>query len=160
MNDIKALYARWKDRATLDPDLAAELAQIEGDEDAILDRFYKNLEFGTAGLRGVIGAGTNRMNVYTVGQATQGLASYLNETYDAPSVAIAYDSRIKSDTFSRFAAGVLAANGIRVYIYPELVPTPMLSFAVRHFGCKGGIILTASHNPAKYNGYKCYDPEG
>ncbi len=160
MNDIKALYARWKERATLDPDLAAELAQIEGDEDAILDRFYKNLEFGTAGLRGVIGAGTNRMNVYTVGQATQGLASYLNETYDAPSVAIAYDSRIKSDTFSRFAAGVLAANGIRVYIYPELVPTPMLSFAVRHFGCKGGIILTASHNPAKYNGYKCYDPEG
>ncbi|MBQ6093252.1 MAG: phospho-sugar mutase [Clostridia bacterium] len=160
MNDIKALYARWKERATLDPDLTAELAQIEGDEDAILDRFYKNLEFGTAGLRGVIGAGTNRMNVYTVGQATQGLASYLNETYDAPSVAIAYDSRIKSDTFSRFAAGVLAANGIRVYIYPELVPTPMLSFAVRHFGCKGGIILTASHNPAKYNGYKCYDPEG
>ena len=160
MNDIKALYARWKERATLDPDLTAELAQIEGDEDAILDRFYKNLEFGTAGLRGVIGAGTNRMNVYTVGQATQGLASYLNETYDAPSVAIAYDSRIKSDTFSRFAAGVLAANGIHVYIYPELVPTPMLSFAVRYFGCKGGIILTASHNPAQYNGYKCYDPEG
>ncbi len=100
------------------------------------------------------------MNIYTVGQATQGLASYLNETYDAPSVAIAYDSRIKSETFSRFAAGVLAANGIHVYIYPELVPTPMLSFAVRHFGCKGGIILTASHNPAQYNGYKCYDPEG
>ena len=160
MNDIHALYARWKERATLDPDLAAELAAVEGDEDAILDRFYKNLEFGTAGLRGVIGAGTNRMNVYTVGQATQGLASYLNETYDAPSVAIAYDSRIKSDTFSRFAAGVLAANGIHVYIYPELVPTPMLSFAVRRFGCKSGIILTASHNPAKYNGYKCYDPEG
>ncbi len=160
MNDIKALYARWKAKATLDPDLAAELAAIAGDEDAILDRFYKNLEFGTAGLRGVIGAGTNRMNVYTVGQATQGLASYLNETYDKPTVAIAYDSRIKSDTFSRFAAGVLAANDIHVYIYPELVPTPMLSFAVRHFGCKGGIILTASHNPAKYNGYKCYDPEG
>ena len=160
MNDIHALYARWKQKALADPDLAAELNAIAGDEDAILDRFYKNLEFGTAGLRGIIGAGTNRMNIYTVGQATQGLASYLNEMYDAPSVAIAYDSRIKSDAFSRFAAGVLAANGIHVYIYPELVPTPMLSFAVRRFGCKGGIILTASHNPAKYNGYKCYDPEG
>lgn len=160
MNDIHALYARWKEKAVADPDLAAELAAIEGDEDAILDRFYKNLEFGTGGLRGVIGAGTNRMNVYTVGQATQGLASYLNETYDSPAVAIAYDSRIKSDTFARFAAGVLAANGLHVYIYPELVPTPMLSFAVRYFHCKGGIILTASHNPAKYNGYKCYDPEG
>ena len=160
MNDIHALYDRWLKKATADPDLGKELQAIAGDEDAILDRFYKNLEFGTAGLRGVIGAGTNRMNIYTVGQATQGLASYLNETYDAPSVAIAYDSRIKSDTFSRFAAGVLAANGIHVYIYPELVPTPMLSFAVRHFGCKGGIILTASHNPAQYNGYKCYDPEG
>ncbi|MBR6314564.1 MAG: phospho-sugar mutase [Clostridia bacterium] len=160
MNDIHALYARWKEKAVADPDLAAELAAIEGDEEAILDRFYKNLEFGTGGLRGVIGAGTNRMNVYTVGQATQGLASYLNETYDSPAVAIAYDSRIKSDTFARFAAGVLAANGLHVYIYPELVPTPMLSFAVRYFHCKGGIILTASHNPAKYNGYKCYDPEG
>ena len=160
MNDIHALYARWKEKALADPDLAAELAAIDGDEEAILDRFYKNLEFGTGGLRGVIGAGTNRMNVYTVGQATQGLASYLNETYDSPAVAIAYDSRIKSDTFARFSAGVLAANGIHVYIYPELVPTPMLSFAVRYFHCKGGIILTASHNPAKYNGYKCYDPEG
>ena len=160
MNDIHALYARWKEKAVADPNLAAELAAIEGDEEAILDRFYKNLEFGTGGLRGVIGAGTNRMNVYTVGQATQGLASYLNETYDSPAVAIAYDSRIKSDTFARFAAGVLAANGLHVYIYPELVPTPMLSFAVRYFHCKGGIILTASHNPAKYNGYKCYDPEG
>ncbi len=160
MNDIHALYARWLEKAVADPDLAAELQSVAGDEDAILDRFYKNLEFGTGGLRGVIGAGTNRMNVYTVGQATQGLASYLNETYDSPAVAIAYDSRIKSDTFARFAAGVLAANDIHVYIYPELVPTPMLSFAVRRFGCKGGIILTASHNPAKYNGYKCYDPEG
>ena len=160
MNDIHALYARWKEKAVADPDLAVELQAIDGDEDAILDRFFKNLEFGTGGLRGVIGAGTNRMNVYTVGQATQGLASYLNETYDSPAVAIAYDSRIKSDTFARFAAGVLAANGLHVYIYPELVPTPMLSFAVRYFHCKGGIILTASHNPAKYNGYKCYDPEG
>ena len=160
MNDIHALYALWKEKAVADPDLQAELAAVEGDEEAILDRFYKNLEFGTAGLRGVIGAGTNRMNGYTVNQATQGLATYLNATYDAPSVAIAYDSRIKSDVFSKSAAAVLAANGIKVYLYPELVPTPMLSFAVRYFHCKGGIILTASHNPAKYNGYKCYDPEG
>lgn len=160
MNDIHALYARWKEKAVADPDLQAELSSIDGNDDEILDRFYKNLEFGTAGLRGVIGAGTNRMNVYTVNQATQGLASYLNATYDKPSVAIAYDSRIKSTDFSKSAAAVLAANGIKVYIYPELVPTPMLSFAVRRFHCKGGIILTASHNPAKYNGYKCYDPEG
>ena len=160
MNDIHALYELWKENATADPDLIKELKSVEGNEDEILDRFYKNLEFGTGGLRGVIGAGTNRMNVYTVGQATQGLAAYLNSTYDSPSVAIAYDSRIKSEKFARFAAGVLAANGIKVYIYPELVPTPMLSFAVRRFSCKGGIILTASHNPAKYNGYKCYDPNG
>ncbi len=160
MNDIHALYELWKKNATADPDLIAELASVAGSEDEILDRFYKNLEFGTGGLRGVIGAGTNRMNVYTVGQATQGLAAYLNCTYDAPSVAIAYDSRIKSQKFAEFAAGVLAANDIKVYIYPELVPTPMLSFAVRYFSCKGGIVLTASHNPAKYNGYKCYDPNG
>ena len=160
MNDIHALYKLWKEKAVADPDLIAELNSVDGNEDEILDRFYKNLEFGTGGLRGVIGAGTNRMNVYTVGQATQGLAAYLNSTYEAPSVAIAYDSRIKSQKFAKFAAGVLAANGIKVYIYPELVPTPMLSFAVRYFSCKGGIVLTASHNPAKYNGYKCYDPNG
>ncbi len=160
MNDINALYTLWKEKAVNDPDLAKELAEVEGNEEEILDRFYKNLEFGTAGLRGVIGAGTNRMNVYTVGQATQGLADYLNSEFENPSVAIAYDSRIKSDYFSKYAAGVLAANGIKVYIYPELVPTPMLSFAVRRLGCQSGIILTASHNPAKYNGYKCYDPNG
>lgn len=160
MNDINALYKLWKEKAVSDPDLQAELEAVEGKEDEILDRFYKNLEFGTAGLRGVIGAGTNRMNVYTVGQATQGLADYLNSEFENPSVAIAYDSRIKSDYFSKYAAGVLAANGIKVYIYPELVPTPMLSFAVRRLGCSSGIILTASHNPAKYNGYKCYDPNG
>ena len=160
MNDINSLYKLWKEKAVNDPDLVSELSEIDGKEDEILDRFYKNLEFGTAGLRGVIGAGTNRMNIYTVGQATQGLASFLLEEYESPSVAIAYDSRIKSDTFARYAAGVLAANGIKVYFYPELVPTPMLSFAVRQLGCKSGIIITASHNPAKYNGYKCYDPEG
>ncbi len=160
MNDINKLYDIWLSSATADKDLISELESIKGDEEAILDRFYKNLEFGTAGLRGVIGAGTNRMNVYTVNQATQGLADYLNESFENPSVAIAYDSRIKSKEFAESAAGVLAANGIKVYIYPELVPTPMLSFAVRRLGCSSGIIITASHNPSKYNGFKCYDPNG
>ncbi len=160
MNDINKLYEIWLSSAVADVDLIPELESIKGDNDAILDRFYKNLEFGTAGLRGVIGAGTNRMNVYTVNQATQGLADYLNESFDEPSVAIAYDSRIKSKEFAESAAGVLAANGIKVYIYPELVPTPMLSFAVRRLGCSSGIIITASHNPSKYNGFKCYDPNG
>ncbi len=160
MNDINKLYSLWCEKAVADPDLQAELAAVKGKEEEINDRFYRNLEFGTAGLRGVIGAGTNRMNVYTVGQATQGLASYLLDEYENPSVAIAYDSRIKSTEFAKFAAGVLAANGIKVWFYPELVPTPMLSFAVRELHCKGGIIITASHNPAEYNGYKCYDPEG
>lgn len=160
MNDIKKLYEMWLEKATADKDLIPELLSIKNDEEAILDRFYKDLEFGTAGLRGVLGAGTNRMNVYTVGRATQGLADYLNSNFKNPSVAIAYDSRIKSNYLSKCAASVLAANGIKVYIYPELVPTPMLSFAVRYFKCSSGIILTASHNPAKYNGYKCYDPNG
>ncbi|MBQ8765995.1 MAG: phospho-sugar mutase [Clostridia bacterium] len=160
MNDISKLYDLWLSSATADEDLIPELESVKGDEEAILDRFYKNLEFGTAGLRGVIGAGTNRMNVYTVNQATQGLADYLNEAFDEPSVAIAYDSRIKSKEFAESAAGVLAANGIKVYIYPELVPTPMLSFAVRRLNCSSGIIITASHNPSKYNGFKCYDPNG
>ncbi len=160
MNDIKKLYDLWLSSATADKDLIPELESVKDDEDGKLDRFYKNLEFGTAGLRGVIGAGTNRMNVYTVNQATQGLADYLNESFEKPSVAIAYDSRIKSKEFAESAAGVLAANGIKVYIYPELVPTPMLSFAVRRLNCSSGIIITASHNPSKYNGYKCYDPNG
>lgn len=160
MNDINFLYEQWLKSAVADKDLIPELESIKGNEEAILDRFYKNLEFGTAGLRGVIGAGTNRMNVYTVNQATQGLADYLNENFEEPSIAIAYDSRIKSEEFAKSAAGVLAANGIKVYIYPELVPTPMLSFAVRRLGCSSGIIITASHNPSKYNGYKCYDPNG
>lgn len=160
MNDAKTLYKLWCEKATLDPDIKAELDKIENDEEAVFDRFYKNLEFGTAGLRGVIGAGTNRMNVYTVNQATQGLADYLLSEFENPSVAVAYDSRIKSDVFAKSAAGVLAANGIRVYFYPVLVPTPMLSFAVRRLRCSSGIIITASHNPSKYNGYKCYDPNG
>ena len=135
MNDINALYSLWSEKAVLDGDLKEELEKIRGNEEEILDRFYRSLEFGTAGLRGVLGAGTNRMNIYTVNQATQGLANYLNEAFENPSVAIAYDSRIKSDLFAREAAGVLAANGIKVWIYPELVPTPMLSFAVRRLKC-------------------------
>ena len=158
--DINALYNEWLQKATGDADLIAELESVKGNDDEILDRFYRSLEFGTAGLRGVIGAGTNRMNIYTVGRATQGLADFLNKNYENPSVAIGYDSRIKSEYFSREAAEVLAANGIKVYIYDELEPTPCLSYAIRHFHTSSGIILTASHNPAKYNGYKCYNPKG
>jgi phosphoglucomutase len=159
MNDIKALYALWREKAT-EPDVAAELAAVEGKEDEILDRFWQDLAFGTGGLRGVLGAGTNRMNVYTVGKATQGLANYLNEDFTAPSVVIGYDSRINSDVFARIAAEVLAANGIKVYFFPELIPTPVVAYAVRTLGCSSGIVITASHNPSKYNGYKCYDARG
>lgn len=158
--DINSLYSEWLEKATADPDLKAELESIKDNDDEILDRFYKSLEFGTAGLRGVIGAGTNRMNVYTVGRATQGLADYLNANFENPSIAIGYDSRIKSEYFSKEAAKVLAANGVKVYLYDELEPTPCLSFAIRKFRTSSGIILTASHNPGKYNGYKCYDYRG
>ncbi len=169
-------YETWRARAVLDPDLAAELVDMEGDAQRIEDAFFRDLEFGTGGLRGVIGAGTNRMNVYTVGKASQGLANYIlaggangsDETTgadravgsSAKSIAISYDSRIKSDLFSRTAAGVFAANGIRVYIYSELMPTPCLSYAVRELGCDAGIMVTASHNPSKYNGYKVYGSDG
>lgn len=158
--DINALYNEWLEKADADPDLRVELESIKGNDEEILDRFYRSLEFGTAGLRGVIGAGTNRMNVYTVGRATQGLSNFLNKNYENPSIAIGYDSRIKSDYFSREAASILAANGIKVYLFDELEPTPCLSYAIRHFHTSSGIILTASHNPAKYNGYKCYNPQG
>ena len=158
--DINALYNEWLEKATADPDLKEELLSVKGNDDEILDRFYRCLEFGTAGLRGVIGAGTNRMNYYTVCQATQGLADFLNKHFENPSVAIGYDSRIKSDYFSIEAAKVLAANGVKVYLYRELEPTPCLSFAIRYFKTSSGIILTASHNPAKYNGYKCYNSNG
>ena len=157
---IQAKYDLWRARATEDADLPAELEAIAGDEDAIFDRFYCELDFGTAGLRGVIGAGDNRMNIYTVRKATQGLANYLRAKYDSSAVAIAYDSRIKSELFSREAARVLAAAGIKVYLFDELNPTPVLSFAVRELHCQAGIMVTASHNPAKYNGYKCYGPNG
>lgn len=158
--DIQALYNEWLQNAVDDPDLTAELKSIQGNNDEILDRFYRSLEFGTAGLRGVIGAGTNRMNIYTVGRATQGLCDFLNKHYENPSVAIGYDSRIKSEYFSKEAASIFAANGVKVYLYDELEPTPCLSFAIRHFHTSSGIIITASHNPAKYNGYKCYNPMG
>lgn len=158
--DINTLYNEWLEKAVADPDLRAELESIKGKDDEILDRFYRCLEFGTAGLRGVIGAGTNRMNYYTVCQATQGLSDFLNAHFEHPSIAIGYDSRIKSDYFSKEAAKVLAANGIKVYLFKELQPTPCLSFAVRYFKTSSGIILTASHNPAKYNGYKCYNANG
>ncbi|SHM88340.1 phospho-sugar mutase [Ruminococcus flavefaciens] len=154
------LYSLWCENATEDPDLQAELAEVKGNNDAIIDRFYRDLEFGTGGLRGVIGAGTNRMNIYTVRRATQGFADYLNQEYKNPSVAISFDSRIKSDVFSKAAAEVLAANGIKVHIYSELMPTPCLSWAVRALKCQGGIMITASHNPAKYNGYKVYGDDG
>lgn len=153
------LYSLWLEKAVDDPDLVDELKSIKGKDDEIYDRFYRELEFGTAGLRGVIGAGTNRMNIYTVRKATQGLAEYVIEM-GGESVAIAYDSRIKSTLFAQEAAKVLAANGIKVYIYKELMPTPMLSFAVRELKCTSGIVITASHNPAKYNGYKAYGSDG
>lgn len=153
-------YERWLGQKLDDPDLTKELESIRGQEAEINDRFYRNLAFGTGGLRGVIGAGTNRMNVYTVRKATQGLANYLNRTAKNPSVAIAYDSRIKSDLFAKQSAAVLAENGIHVHIYPWLSPTPTLSWAVRCLKCDAGICVTASHNPAKYNGYKVYGSDG
>ena len=155
-----ALYDLWLSRAVEDPDLPAELAGIAGDEAAINDRFYRDLEFGTGGLRGVIGAGTNRMNIYTIRRATQGLADSVNAAGLPKKVALGHDSRIKGDLFAREAARVLAANGITAYLYPRLEPTPALSWAVRYLGCGAGICVTASHNPAKYNGYKVYGADG
>ena len=157
---INEQYKIWCKKAIGDPDLVTELKDMQGNDELISDAFYKSLEFGTAGLRGVIGAGTNRMNIYTVGQASQGLAAYVNSVTKNGTIAIAYDSRIKSDVFARTAAAIFAANGIKVYIYKELMPTPMLSFAVRRLKCDAGVVVTASHNPAKYNGYKAYGPDG
>ncbi len=159
MNDINKLYSLWCEKAT-EKEVLDELISVKGDEKEILDRFWQNLTFGTGGLRGVIGAGTNRMNVYTVSQATQGLSNYLNEAFKNPSVAVGYDSRINSDKFAKAAAAVLAANGIKVYIFRELMPTPIVAYAVKELSCSSGIVITASHNPSKYNGYKCYDERG
>ena len=153
-------YERWLAQELDDADLRPELLSIQGLEEEIKDRFAVELSFGTAGLRGVLGAGTNRMNVYMVRKATQGLANYLLRTPGEKSVAISYDSRIKSDVFAREAACVLAANGVKAWIYKELMPVPALSFATRFLKCDAGIMVTASHNPAKYNGYKAYGPDG
>ena len=158
---VKETIKLWQDNVT-EPDLKAELDALvsAGDEDALNDAFYRNLEFGTAGLRGTLGVGTNRMNVYVVAQATQGVANYLNAHYDHPTIAIARDSRLKGEDFQRVAAGVLAANGVHVYVYPRIEPVPTLSFAVRYLHTSAGIVLTASHNPAQYNGYKVYNDNG
>ena len=157
--DIQSRFALWKEKAVDDPDLTAELSALT-EEKEIFERFYRDLEFGTGGLRGVIGAGTNRMNIYVIRRATQGLCNYLKSTDLPQSIAIGYDSRIKSDLFAREAARVIAANGLIAYIYPRLEPTPTLSWAVRYLGCGAGVCVTASHNPAKYNGYKVYGSDG
>ena len=153
-------YERWLNADLEDADLRPELAGIEGNDDEIKERFALALKFGTAGLRGVLGAGTNRMNIYVVRQATQGLANWVKTQGGSQTVAISYDSRLKSDVFAKTAAGVLAANGIQVRIYDALMPVPALSFATRYYKCNAGVMVTASHNPAKYNGYKAYGPDG
>lgn len=153
-------YKRWLAADLEDADLKPELMKIEGNDEEIKDRFAVALKFGTAGLRGVLGAGTNRMNIYVVRQATQGLANWVKTQGGNQTVAIAYDSRLKSDVFAKTAASVLAANGINVRIYDALMPVPALSFATRYYECNAGIMVTASHNPAKYNGYKAYGPDG
>lgn len=156
--DIKKEYVRWLEHATADEDVISELGQM--DEAEIDDAFYRDLAFGTGGLRGVIGAGTNRMNIYTVAKASQGLADYLKKKYDAPSVVIGYDSRIKSELFAKVAAGVFAVNGVQVHIWPALMPVPTVSFATRYLAASAGVMITASHNPSKYNGYKVYGADG
>ena len=153
-------YKRWLSANLIDFDLHAELAGIENDEEAIKERFAVSLKFGTAGLRGTLGAGTNRMNIWVVRQATQGVADWVKTQGGTQTVAISYDSRLKGWTFAKDAAAVLAANGINVRLYDELMPVPALSFATRYYHCNAGIMITASHNPAKYNGFKAYGPDG
>ena len=162
MSDVKALYEIWAANASEDADVVRELESMKDDPVRMEDAFYRDLAFGTGGLRGVIGAGTNRMNIYTVAKASQGLANYVKKNFAEADrkIAVSYDSRIKSDLFSQVASGVFAANGIHVHIYPELMPTPCLSFAVRALKCAAGIMVTASHNPSKYNGYKVYGSDG
>lgn len=153
-------YKRWLAADLQDADLSPELRKIQGNDEEIKDRFAVSLQFGTAGLRGVLGAGTNRMNIYVVAQATQGLANWVKTQGGTQTVAISFDTRLKSDVFSKTAAGVLAANGLKVRIYDAAMPVPALSFATRYYNCNAGIMVTASHNPAKYNGYKAYGPDG
>ena len=159
MQDYRAVYAAWCQSPVLDGDTRAELLALE-DEQEIEDRFYRDLAFGTGGLRGLLGAGSNRMNIYTVRRATQGLANYLKKQGLTQKVAISYDSRVNSDLFAQETARVLAANGVEAWLYPRLEPTPALSFAVRALGCGAGVCVTASHNPARYNGYKVYGADG
>lgn len=160
VHDINLKYDYWIQNVADGSELKKELESIRQNDSEIRERFYKDLEFGTGGLRGIIGAGTNRMNIYTVGKVTQGYADYLNQKVLSPSVAIAYDSRINSEIFARRAAEIFAANRIQVFIYKELMPTPALSFAIRYLGCSGGVVITASHNPCQYNGYKVYGEDG
>lgn len=155
---VKTEYFRWAENATADADIIAELKKMN--EEQIDDAFYRDLDFGTGGLRGIIGAGTNRMNIYTVAKASQGLSSYLKKNEEKPSVVIGYDSRIKSDVFAKVAAGVFVANGIKVNIWPVLMPVSMVSYAVRYLQASAGVMITASHNPGNYNGYKVYGSDG
>ncbi len=159
---VRDEYEKWLAHAAGDADLVCELRAMQGDEAAIYEAFYSEIEFGTSGLRSVIGAGTNRMNIYTVARATQGLANYLKKNFEerARSVAISYDSRVKSDLFAETVAGVFAANGIKTFIYREIMPVPCLSYAVRELRCAAGVMITASHNPVEYNGYKVYNSDG
>lgn len=158
MSEIDEQFEQWHQH--VDDSMRAELDELRQSPETLQDAFYRELSFGTAGLRGILGAGPNRMNVYTVGKATQGFANYLNAHFPEPSVAIARDSRNGGEEFVKTCASVFAANGIKAFVYPEIEPTPALSFAVRHLGCAGGINITASHNPAQYNGYKAYGPDG
>lgn len=159
MNE-RQIYELWCSKNLEDQDLIDELEAMKNKPELIKESFFQTLEFGTGGLRGILGAGTNRMNIYTVRSATQGFAIYLKKHFENPSIAISFDSRNKSDLFAAECARVMAANGVKAYLYRELMPTPALSFAVRTLGCSGGIMVTASHNPAKYNGYKAYDEHG
>lgn len=161
-NKILEQYQLWTEHAFSDADVIKELKKMAGDEEKIEEAFYRNLAFGTGGLRGVIGAGTNRMNIHTVAKASQGLADYIVKKFpkEHQKIAVSYDSRIKSKLFAEVASGVFAANGIKVHIYSQLMPTPCLSFAVRRLHCAAGIMVTASHNPSKYNGYKVYNADG
>ena len=155
----KLLYEKWIDNV-VDPELVKELNEIADDEKAIIELFHSDLQFGTAGLRGIIGVGSSRMNIHTVAWATQGFANYLVENFENPSVAIGRDSRNKGEEFVKITASVFAANGVKAYVYPRIVPTPAVSFAIRYLGCSGGVNMTASHNPAAYNGYKAYGADG
>ena len=159
MMDAFAEYRRWLENVK-EVGLLEDLKGIEGNDEEIRGRFSQHLSFGTAGMRGILAAGTDRMNIYSVGRATQGLADYINEVFGGGSVAVSYDSRIMSEEFARETASILAANGIKAYIYSRLMPVPMLSYAVRYLKCQAGVMITASHNPSQYNGYKVYGSDG